>query len=190
MIVWTNIAHGLLAFFWAHAARRVLRPRCPELAVTLSTLVLAVPLAVLLVQAVAPAPWTLVRVEGWRAALATAGLAAWAPIALAGGTGLLFVAQELLPLMTRSRGWRHAPRNPHPRLDVARAAVQPGFRAMGLDVPPVRCTETSAPVAALVGLRAPSSSSRAGWSTRSTTASSRPCSRTSLPTPREAATGG
>ncbi len=156
VLVSTNIAHGLLAFFWAQAARRVLQPRCPALAVSLVTLVLWVPPAVSLLQALQPAPWRLLRLEGWAAALASMGPVSWALVALAVGTGLVFVAQELVPLLMRDRAWQRAPRDAHPRLDAARAAVVPGFQALGVDrPPPVRCAHTRAPVAALVGLRAP-----------------------------------
>lgn len=151
MSLWTHIAHGLLAFLWAQAARRLLGPRDPALAVRAMAGVLLLPPLVAIAQlALAPRGWwplstqaAWLEVRGW----------GWPLWALAAGTGLLFLAQELWPLIGRDRAWQGAARARDARLDAAWAqvaALHPKAAQLSAWV-----LETPTPVAALAGLTSP-----------------------------------
>lgn len=162
----TNLLQATAGLLWAAGVRRFSRPVAPALWADLLKLALVLPVVVPAVGVLGLLPpppdgWALLRVDRWAQTLFTASnpLRLVLSVLLA-GTAVIFVVQELLPVLGRRRSiWALAQRR-DPRLDSSLARVRKGFAAQGMHrlrgrPPQARRLETLDPVAALYGFVRP-----------------------------------
>ena len=160
-----SVLHSTVALAWIAGVRRLAGPISASLTASLGMLAIALPvvLGAARLSGLPPPPdaWLLVRVRAWVAAIEGAGPGLrLALLALLGGTGFVFAAQELLPLQRwRGRRWQYASTRDR-RLEASLARVRAALDRQRparwhLRMPRILALETPRPIAALHGMTAP-----------------------------------
>jgi Zn-dependent protease with chaperone function len=165
LILLTNLLHGLVGLVWVTGLRRAARPIQAPLWADLLAVALALPPLAGLLRLIASAPdtlgFSLLRVDLWAQSIAGLSPSLLGVIgALLGGTALLFVLQELPPVIRARQRQGLAQRRRDARLEASLARVMAAYHAshqwLGKVRPPlVSLLETQEPVAALDGLFKP-----------------------------------
>ena len=163
-----NVVHGLIALLWAMGVRRLLAPGSSVFATSLLAICLTMPVAVGVLGALvrlwrpeAAGEAALLRVGAVAATLQASAPPVMALIwTLLAGTMVLFIAQELVGVLSGLDRTRGVLRSPDPALDAMVSRLAEGFRAAdprrpARPVPEIARLETDRPVALLAGLRRP-----------------------------------
>ena len=160
LLLVTNLLHGAVALAWLAGLRRVLAPIPAGLWARLLALVLVLPpfvtAARLLASSDVTGDFQLLRVDRWAAPLLASDFASALGLLLLAGTSLLFLLQELRPVLARRSVQASAARLVDAELEASYRAVRAKYDARGRALRHctrlrVRLLDTSAPTAAIEG---------------------------------------
>lgn len=159
----TNLLHGVVGLAWLAGLRRALAPMPAGLWARLLTLALVLPVVVLALHLAGAFPGddsSVLRADLWAEHILASDVVLGIGAVLLGGTAVLFVLQELWPVLSQQRVLHHAPRLQDAELEAAFAAVLAKYEAHGVALPGcrrlyVRLLDTSSPTAALEGFVEP-----------------------------------
>jgi len=160
----TNLLHGLVGLAWLAGLRRALAPMPAGLWARLLTAALVLPPVVVGLHLLGLLPdseaFAVLRADLWTEHILASDAVVAVGAVLLVGTALLFVIQELRPVLARVEVQRHAVRVRDPELEAALDTAIAKFEAAGHRFPGrrklyVRLLETDVPTAAVEGFVEP-----------------------------------
>ncbi|TNF28485.1 MAG: hypothetical protein EP329_17810 [Deltaproteobacteria bacterium] len=156
----TNLLHGLVSLAWLAGLRRALAPIPAGLWARMLTVALTLPPLIVVLHVLGVLPdnerWVVLRTDLWAEQMLSSPPFVAVSLVLLAGTALLFVLQELRPVIARHQVQHHARRLRDPELEAMCQAVRAKFedarvRLVGCRQLHVRLLDTDTPTAAVEG---------------------------------------